>query len=297
MIKSIIHKVEKFYNRYDKLIRIIIAIVLMIYLFINIDLKKVVGSLANVNLLILIPLLGYFLVLSISVLKWKYVLEEEISFWKLLKIYWISNFFSNFLPSTIGGDSYKVIKLRDKGIKKVAESIVFDRFSGIISIFILSCLVSLPIYQKIQNIYFLLLPFLVLTGVVILFLIIDKLNLNIQHYKLIKVSFSKFKSKFLLLLFLSVISHILSAFAMWTYFLMFGFNINFLITLGIYTLVQIISMIPLSVNALGIREGAMVYLFSSISISPEVTLSIALLSRLVMLAQSSLGGVIYSIDK
>lgn len=78
-----------------------------------------------------------------SCLKWKVILgmkSNKLSFWSLMKVYCIGYFFSNILPSTIGGDvvrSYYVGKEIENHAHS-AVAIFIERFSGILFLFALA---------------------------------------------------------------------------------------------------------------------------------------------------------------
>ncbi len=80
--------------------------------------------------------------LSISCLKWKILLDvkgEHVPFLTLLRIYLIGYFFSNLLPSTVGGDvvrSFYAGKLIDNQAYS-AVSVFIERFSGILFLILL----------------------------------------------------------------------------------------------------------------------------------------------------------------
>ena len=80
--------------------------------------------------------------LAASCLKWKVVLgerAEHVSFLQLLRIYAVGYFFSNLLPSTVGGDvvrSYYAGRLLGSQ-SYAAVSIFVERFTGILLLFFL----------------------------------------------------------------------------------------------------------------------------------------------------------------
>lgn len=91
-----------------------------------------------------------FVMLIASCAKWKVVLdlkEQKVPFLELLKIYMVGYFFSNILPSTVGGDvvrSYYAGKI----IKNQAYSAVavfVERFSGIMLLFLL--VIIMPLFD------------------------------------------------------------------------------------------------------------------------------------------------------
>jgi glycosyltransferase 2 family protein len=83
-----------------------------------------------------------FIMLAASCAKWKIILdlkEQPPSYWQLFKIYLIGYFFSNILPSTVGGDvvrSYYAGKLIENQ-SYAAVSVFVERFSGIFFLFLL----------------------------------------------------------------------------------------------------------------------------------------------------------------
>jgi len=94
--------------------------------------------------------------LVVSCFKWKMILdlhERKIPFFRLIKIYLIGYFFSNLLPSTVGGDvarSYYSGKIiNNQSFSAIA--IFIERFSGVIFLFflvILSPLIKMDLYQS-----------------------------------------------------------------------------------------------------------------------------------------------------
>jgi len=64
-----------------------------------------------------------------------------ISEWINIKLYWLGMFYNLFLPGSIGGDAYKVIKLsKDFNVayKKTTSAVLLDRFSGLFALVLLT---------------------------------------------------------------------------------------------------------------------------------------------------------------
>lgn len=85
-----------------------------------------------------------------SCAKWKLILDlktKRLSFWHLFKIYLVGYFFSNILPSTVGGDvvrSYYAGNLIENQSFS-AVSVFVERFSGIFFLFLLVAVA--PLFQ------------------------------------------------------------------------------------------------------------------------------------------------------
>ncbi|TKB09330.1 lysylphosphatidylglycerol synthase transmembrane domain-containing protein [Desulforhopalus sp. IMCC35007] len=99
-----------------------------------------------------------FIMLLASCAKWKVVLDlkdRKISFFELLKIYMVGYFFSNILPSTVGGDvvrSYYAGRLIENQAYS-AVSVFVERFSGILFLFALVIIAPLAQPQLYQSPY------------------------------------------------------------------------------------------------------------------------------------------------
>lgn len=91
-----------------------------------------------------------FMMLIASCAKWKIVLdlkEKKVPFTELLKIYMVGYFFSNMLPSTVGGDvvrSFYAGRIIENQAYS-AVSIFVERFSGILFLFVL--VIIAPVLQ------------------------------------------------------------------------------------------------------------------------------------------------------
>ncbi len=98
------------------------------------------------------------LMLTISCAKWKIILDlkdKPLSYWELLKIYLIGKFFSNILPSTVGGDvirSYYAGNLIESQ-SYAAVSVVVERFTGSFFLFLLVAVAPLFRVELFSNPY------------------------------------------------------------------------------------------------------------------------------------------------
>lgn len=99
---------------------------------------------------------GYFVlsilmgpvILLVSCLKWRLILEhgkKYVAIKRLLQIYCIGYFFSNILPSTVGGDVVRSFYGGNEVGDQVysAISVFIERFSGIVFLFLLVLLIPL----------------------------------------------------------------------------------------------------------------------------------------------------------
>ncbi len=124
-------------------LKIVISCAFFAILFSFVRSNELMGIFSRVDWLYLfLAFLLTPLILSVSCLKWKVILDcngSAISFLKLLRIYLIGYFFSNLLPSTVGGDvvrSYYAGRLIDNQAY-AAVSVFVERVSGVVFLFVL----------------------------------------------------------------------------------------------------------------------------------------------------------------
>jgi len=130
-------------KQYVRAVKVAISCAFFVVLFSFVQGKELLAMFRRIDWLYftlsftLIPIM-----LSASCLKWKVILGDKgrhISFTQLLRIYAIGYFFSNLLPSTVGGDvvrSYYSGRLLNNQAL-AAVSIFVERFTGILLLFFL----------------------------------------------------------------------------------------------------------------------------------------------------------------
>ncbi|MFW6233370.1 MAG: lysylphosphatidylglycerol synthase transmembrane domain-containing protein [Nanoarchaeota archaeon] len=289
--------IKKYWSKYKIFIKLIITLILFYLIIIRIDFSETFSYFKKINLLIIIPFILYPLGIYISTIKWKIGLNAKIKIYKLFKIYWISNFFSNFLPSTIGGDSYKLITLKKYGLKDIFKSVILDRGSGVFSLLLLLSIFGINLYFFFKNNFFIYVSLLFLLLVLLFIIIFIFAPLEKTFLSKYKIILKNNLNKLFILILLSLIFIFLGGIAFWSYFLMFDIHLNFYHLFLIYLMVQLISMLPISLNGWGLREYSFIYLVGLLGVPPEISLAIALISRFAGLIASSFGGLIYLFDR
>lgn len=269
-------------------------------------------TLAGIKLIwISVPCFLYFHALYLSGWRWKLVLNslgESVPLRSLLGSLWIGMFFVNFMPSTIGSDLYRVY---DQG-KTAANfslsgiSVLIDRLIGLTGLFVLGSIASVlfyPLFDAIGLLWIscLLIP-VSLTLIIANFypLILCRFVPNfIQHAKL----FQQFllwanhqgenRLGIIKALILSIVLHFQSAVAGFCILYALRLDISFQHTIPLLLVINILSVVPVSINSWGVREGAFVYLLGFLGVSNTDALAAALLGRVLMLFFSMGGALLY----
>ncbi|HEY2421233.1 MAG TPA: lysylphosphatidylglycerol synthase transmembrane domain-containing protein [Neobacillus sp.] len=260
-----------------------------------------------------------------SILKWKMLVDSSLrpdkkgdaSVLKLGRYYYIGLFFNNFLPGSVGGDVARVFYLgRFTGIPIATASVAFERITSGAALVFIAIFSSL--FMKTARPF--LLPILVVAGMILLLFFlfaawIKRGNANIgsssanpnsriirwfiklksELFKIGEISVNYRKESFKWWLSITILSILFQMGLAWInhlLFLSFDIHIPFLDMLMIITLISVITMLPISVNGLGVREGCYVLFFKGLGVSNEIALTVSLLF-FILVSLSSLAGWIF----
>lgn len=289
-------------------LKLLFTIAVLYFLLKNIDIEQSVKTFLKINpvvfiLLIMIYVLGQVL----SACKWA-IISSNLDFkYKLpqyIQYYFIGMFFNLFLPTGVGGDVTKAYYLCCKNKTKYSEansilSIFADRFTGIMVLGTI-CFIGL-FFKPAQDLNLYIKTFIVFCFVAIMLSIfLHKRTINIDFLmekKLInKINccieqiFSKSLIKIILIAF---VFHLLMLFIHFCIGKTMGLNIPVSYYLVLYPITAIATILPISINGIGVREAAYIYLLKFISIDPSQGLVFGICWFAVTVISSLLGALLY----
>jgi glycosyltransferase 2 family protein len=293
-------------RRAGNLIRIGISIGLLCWLFWRFDFKGVWDHFEDLRVVVWgTAFLMYLLAQILSSIRW-WILANTLSFpgpWPAyLGFYYVGMFFNLFLPTGIGGDLFKAHFLsREEGRRFLALfTVVGDRLFGLIAMLILgggAVIFQAGLLPEPLNGCLMVSSLLVLIGLAGVPLIqrtVDRLWPRIS---------GRLQGLFILwrqpkrLLCVVGLSFALQGLGMGAVALL-GAGINIHLPLAFYfavlPLVGIITLVPVSFNGIGVREGAFVYFFGLKGIAAEPALGLGLLFFSLQVALSLVGGIAYA---
>lgn len=302
-------------KKISKYIRIVVGLGLIVYLGTTLDLEELYQT------FLLLPywiwavavLLGFGAVL-VSCFKldaFLKVCKLQLNIWKLYSVYLIGLFIGNFLPSTIGGDIIKyayIKKTTNRGADAIA-AIFMERFTGLLALLVIA-LGAAAYSQELSGepviIWFLL---LLNIGAILCFLILRAVPATSREVPKTQSAFNKLRATInkahlacravgrsnyamangmvnsMMFVFIAIITSQL-----------FAIGLGQKISIGnmalIVALVQLITMLPISVNGIGVREWSYVVLLGRCGISPEIATAISLMTYLTVLMVSISGGIL-----
>ncbi|MBZ0220331.1 MAG: flippase-like domain-containing protein [Candidatus Methylomirabilis sp.] len=298
------------------LIKVCISGAIMYVLLRNLDLDALWKTFASVNPLSVAFVAFVFLsVQTIATYRWSVILKKDMTvpYSRLLSIYFIGLFFNNFLPTMVGGDlvkGYYLYKHSRKGDVALA-SIFMDRYAGFAALMCITALALIPGYPLISGTalpgFFVLLigGFTFMSMVIWIgplhswaMRILDKVHfygINKKIDTFYKVLMS-YKSHHGILYRIFACSVVIQGGVIIGYYVL-GSGLGMDVPVGYYflfiPLTTAISMLPISLSGLGIREGAFIFLFTMIGASKEQAIALSLLWFATGVFVSVIGGVEY----
>jgi uncharacterized protein (TIRG00374 family) len=258
-------------------------------------------SVSEILLYLLVVIAG----MLISARKWQMLLENknfQVSLRELFVLYLTGSFINNFMPSTIGGDTYRAYQVgkENKDYAKSAATVVMDRVTGLLGLMLLTSLLLVLNWQEVTKHE--LLSLLMLGGVGILIALflaeksrhfawgqkmIAKVPLKIREFVQSLHAFYLHRKLFGSALGFSMLFALVGvALANYLLFWALGVHVGILNYLSVIFLVSIVSALPVSINNIGIKEWAYVTLFGLFGVSSSAVVAVALISRFLQMLLS-----------
>ncbi|MFO7260842.1 MAG: lysylphosphatidylglycerol synthase transmembrane domain-containing protein [bacterium] len=280
---------------------------------------EVLNAIARADMrLVFLSLCLFFVGYGITVGRWRILLRTqrvEASLPALLRSYMVAIFFNNLLPSTIGGDAVRVYDSWRLGCGK-AEAVVvifMDRFMGLLSLVLFACaglalLPELPVAAPLAQTA----AFLGMGGIaVMLWLMFSPASRpasgprrpsvafpRIQHaLNRVREAVASFRGKRGALGQALALSLLLQVNVVVSYYLLarsIGLSVPFLDYFLIIPAALLVLMAPVSINGIGLREGAFVFFLGLYGVGKAEAVAFAWVAYAVLLVQGLLGGIIYA---
>ena len=220
-----------------------------------------------------------------NVLRWCSLLwaqDVKVPYWQAIKISLGGSFASNFLPSTIGGDGFRMLAIQPytKSKNLSIGSVVLDR---IINMSAMAFLVPVPI-----TIFGMTLTKIFAMGGAFSFsglLLPAPLQKIIEKYfpKALQAirTWSKEPASFLKAFLFAWPSNLLPMAGTYILARSLNMDVNYWHVIGVQTVSYFLSVIPISINGFGLREVAYTTLYTSLGVSIEQASTLALITRII----------------
>lgn len=293
-----------FLKKNKKLIlKITVSIILFTIILLKADKDSIFHNFELLNP-VYIPIIVLFLSLNyfFSSVRWKYLLifknTQHVTVWYLTALYFIGSFFNNFMPTSIGGDVFKIYRLGKKidSIPNAFSATFMERFSGVVILILISII---GLYKYIGLMTVLLLVLFVIGFFIGLWL----LKFAGQRFKKIQPiyeSIYQYKNERKVVIFslaTSLLVQLLTIFTQYFVFMSIGVHLPVFYSLIFFPMIILASFFIPSLNGIGVQDYLYISIFGAIGIQNEVALSASILFHLFRLSVSLIGGVLYAVGK
>lgn len=296
--------------------RAVIGLGLIIFLLARCDLKKILGFVGGMDIRYLAGGLGLYLVfIVVSAWRWHLLLEHKRAqqpFFRTLIIYFIAIFFGNALPTTIGGDVMRVMYGIPERKTESLATVLADRILGFLGLFIftLGCvLYVLVVHHKMEFLLFATVGLAVLAAATY-FLFSEKtyslfsppiqkitvlhLGERLSNLHRIMTGFGGAGKLIAGCLGLSIAIQIILSLAPYLVLLSMGRFSTGLLPFFLYIpVINVVSMIPISLSALGVRENAYVIFFARVGLDGAAAFATSLVSFFLFFLCTLAGGICF----
>jgi len=301
-------------GRGANLLKALITLALLGVLAATVDLRRVGQALLGVCWQELVgALLLYQAGMLVRAYRWQALLEglgEHMSLSRVLGLYYVGAFFSNFLPSGFGGDVVRTLEVSRDGTggARALSTVLMDRFMGL-AVLLAMALCALPFSWHLvpHSAAIAVIVLAACTGLVLTVVVNQRLAAYLaQRSRWVKKAFERqaladFCTSFqrygqMALLRAAGASLVFNLMLISTQMLL-GAAVGVRIAAGHYFIfVPIISsllVLPISLSGLGVREGGYVLLFGQVGVSAGQATAMSLLFYGLNLATGLVGAGLY----
>lgn len=239
----------------------------------------------------------------VSAARWQMVARQlgmERSFWQLTRYYLIGMYFNLLLPTSVGGDVVRIWYLNAGSGRKLraTAATMLDRLSGLVVLVALACVAVLfapaetPLWVPLSAFG---IAMAGACGVLALAAFVRWGRLNEQRKQQVAMLWEAVRSPRLLAIttVLSVVVQLASAAIVWLVGQGLGFGIPVTYYAVFVPMVSLLTLLPLSLNGMGVREWACAFFLAPLGVSQAAAFTLAFLWFAVQLAVSVIGGFVY----
>jgi glycosyltransferase 2 family protein len=301
-------------------LKILVSIGLIVLLAFRVDFNQAWARIQYISLPFVAFVLLYYTGLQwLSCLRWQVVLRSinhSTPMSNLLSSYFAGMFLNIFLPGALGGDVYRVYRIAraTKDSEAAIVSVFIERFTGLAALSTIAIIGLPPVFIMVGRWDIILLFFACVSSLVgVVLLVISPKLLHWAEPILQKLKLGSLLNR------LAKIQILMKQFAQHRQALFFSLGLSFLLQLGIvyyhYLIAQqlkipisffellvfipiivVITLLPISLGGLGLKEGLWVYLFSRVGLTSEQALLLSITITLFSWILSLPGGIVLLLD-
>jgi uncharacterized membrane protein YbhN (UPF0104 family) len=288
----------------NKYIRIAISAVLLSWIAWRTNWSDVASKFANLRIEFWLVGVGFLIIAQIaSARRWQ-LFAREMQFNHTLPqytaFYFIGTYFNLLLPTSVGGDVMRVVYLDGKSRRKLAAfaSVVLERLNGLMVLIAMACVgvlitpVALPSWVQISVAC---IAGCAVLGIVSLPIVQrwDRLPLQRRQQLQTMLGLMRIPQLISRATLLSFVVQLLGVLTVWCVSLSLGLDIPVTYCCILGPMVSLLTLLPISVNGMGVREGGTILFLTPIGIEEGAGTTLAFLWFAVQVSVSLIGGLIY----
>ncbi len=244
--------------------------------------------------------------------------NSHVGYFRLLAINFVGLFFSLFLPGRTGGDVVRGYFLSKSSLElsKIIGTMMTWRFVGIFAMILIGWVSALLSYPTLKDATYVLFT----TGLLCIFIAVvmvlvngkllnkfESANSAVQKKNrfgrikgILKQAYhdtAVFKHQHRLLLFNTVLACVSNSLILGTWYFVSraaNWNISMWYILMFIPIISLLQMMPVSLNGIGVREGAAIVVFGSVGVVQESAVSVAMFFSGISILVSLSGGIVYA---
>jgi hypothetical protein len=291
--------------------KLAIGIGLLAVLFTQISFATVVEALRGAHGSFLLGAFASYVIASgFEAAKFRAACESKLDWPSSVRLVLMGLFFNNFLPSNIGGDGYKLFRLKQAGFSAAAAIVYLltDRMAGAVVLVIAGGLCWLftdsgravldpsmlhaAVFSRTMTAA--LLAAVALAMVAAAFLLKQRIRHAWHRLEgLLHAGVKYLRNTALPVLLLSSCFHLFRGLAIHQLARAFGYDVSVAAIMVMLGIALTVSMLPISLGGLGVREGTLSLLLKHAGLPAGTALAIALLNLAVLWTKSLIGGLIF----
>lgn len=303
------------------ILKIFVSFSLLFLIFRGINFQTVLENFEQFNywylpLILILFILNYYF----SSVRWKNLIlhdnADKVSVTFLTKLYFVGSFFNNFMPTSIGGDVYKIYKLGKK-IDNNADAFTatfMERFTGMLALVLISYfglvqtldfwISQLPLNVSSNPTLVVVFEVLLFSGFWIVALIgyfaLKLFSKKIKMLNDIYTSLSKYSSSRRVVIdaiLTSFLVQIVAILSHWYVLKAFDIQVDLFYALFIFPVIFLAGFFIPSLNGLGVQETLYISFLTPVGINSETALAASFAYQFIRLGVSLIGGIIYATNK
>lgn len=292
---------------YTTALRVGVSVTLLAWLFSKTDLPTIVETFTELSFSIwAITVFSFITLCTMAATRWFYlsgILGLSGKWFTYVVYYFIGLFFNLFMPTSVGGDVFKILFVSKgkKGLLVGTCSVVTDRLIGLLTMFLTGTGAVLLYPQVMFSGKKEWLFYVSAFGIVGLFVCLPLLYRLLRTFRpafgeelVVLMRIWRYPGTLLKIAALSVSLNTILVAIIIVLAQNIGIDLHPSYYFAIFPLTAIITVLPVSFNGIGLREGAFVYLLSLQSVPFEKAFTLSLCLFAVQCSASLAGGIIYA---